>query len=52
MLRPSVSLWERLADRIAQEKGEARVATAPQPWSEPEWDDVAPGISCKVAGDR
>jgi hypothetical protein len=48
VLRPSVSLWERLAERIATETG-AKPMPAPQRWgAEPEWKDVAPGISCKL----
>ena len=48
MLQPSFSLQERLARRIALETG---VAPAPVPaarWCEPEWEEVAPGISCKL----
>jgi anti-sigma factor ChrR (cupin superfamily) len=48
MLRPGSSVQERLARRIGRETG---VAPAPVPrprWREPEWEDVAPGISCKL----
>jgi anti-sigma factor ChrR (cupin superfamily) len=48
VLRPSASLWERLAQRIAAETDGTPVSPAPQRWPEPEWKDVAPGISCKV----
>ena len=50
VLRPSASLWERLAQRIATETGGRPVAVAPAPsrWPEPEWKEVAPGISCKL----
>jgi quercetin dioxygenase-like cupin family protein len=48
VLRPSASLWERLAGRIAAEKGE-QPSLPPQPrWPEPEWKEAAPGISCKL----
>jgi hypothetical protein len=48
VLRPTTSLHERLALRIAKETGKApRLAPAPQ-WSEPEWEQVAPGIECKL----
>jgi quercetin dioxygenase-like cupin family protein len=53
VLRPPSSLQERLARRIAQETGEAPVLPAQRQWSEPEWEEVAPGISCKLlAEDR
>ena len=48
VLRPSASLWERLAQRIAAESGTAPVMSAPRRVPEPEWEDVAPGISCKL----
>jgi quercetin dioxygenase-like cupin family protein len=47
VLRPSTSLWERLARRIAAETGQAVVPAPPRP-TEPEWEEVAPGISCKL----
>jgi hypothetical protein len=48
VLRPSASLRERLAQRIAAETGGKPVLPAPQRWAEPEWKEVAPGISCKL----
>jgi anti-sigma factor ChrR (cupin superfamily) len=48
VLRPSASLGERLAQRIAAETGRKPVLPAPQRWVEPEWKEVAPGISCKL----
>ena len=48
VLRPSASLWDRLAQRIAAETGTAPVMSAPRRVAEPEWEDVAPGISCKL----
>lgn len=50
VLRPSTSLQERLARRIAAEAGE-NLATPPPPrqWDgEPAWEEVAPGIFCKL----
>jgi quercetin dioxygenase-like cupin family protein len=47
VLRPPVSLWERLARRIADETGEAPVLHPGPAPAEPEWEAVAPGISCK-----
>jgi anti-sigma factor ChrR (cupin superfamily) len=55
VLRPpaSASLWERLAQRIGAEPGGTPVLPAPPQWAEPEWKEVAPGISCKLlATDR
>lgn len=48
VLRPSESLWGRLAERIAIETGEEAVLAATQSWPEPEWEEVAPGITCKL----
>lgn len=48
LLRPSKDLWARLADRIAEESGEQPVVSATPQWSEPEWEEVAPGICCKL----
>jgi anti-sigma factor ChrR (cupin superfamily) len=47
VLRPPESLWGRLARRIAAETGGEPVLPASRPRSEPEWEEVAPGISCK-----
>ncbi len=48
VLRPSAVLWERLAQRIATEAGVEPTVPAPERWDEPAWEDVAPGISCKL----
>jgi anti-sigma factor ChrR (cupin superfamily) len=48
VLRPSTSLWERLAGRIAAEKGEKSLSPSPQRWAQPEWKEAAPGISVKL----
>jgi anti-sigma factor ChrR (cupin superfamily) len=48
VLRPSTSLWERLAQRIATETGGEPVVAPPERWAEPEWREAAPGISCKL----
>jgi anti-sigma factor ChrR (cupin superfamily) len=48
ILRPSASLWERLAQRIAAETGGELVAPPPSRWAEPDWNEVAPGIACKL----
>jgi DNA-directed RNA polymerase specialized sigma24 family protein len=43
-----LTLQERLAHRIAQDTGEPAGLPGKHRWSEPQWEDVAPGISCKV----
>ena len=50
VLRSPAPLWDRLLDRIgvAGERELEPVASAQRQWSEPEWEEVAPGISCKV----
>jgi anti-sigma factor ChrR (cupin superfamily) len=48
VLRPPVSLQGRLADLIAAETGAERVSPPEAQWSEPEWEDVASGIKCKL----
>jgi quercetin dioxygenase-like cupin family protein len=48
VLRPTASLQRRLAQRIAAETGEEPVLPAARQWVEPAWEDVAPGISCKL----
>jgi anti-sigma factor ChrR (cupin superfamily) len=48
VLRPAASLQERLAHRIAQDTGDPEILPGRHRWSEPQWENVAPGISCKV----
>ena len=48
VLRPATSLRARLADRIAAERGDEPVLPPVQPWREPEWEEVAPGVACKL----
>src|SRR5215212_12243530 len=52
VLRPTASLHGRLALRIAEETGKEPVLPparrGEQTWSEPEWEQVAPGIECKL----
>lgn len=47
VLRPSASLQSRLARRLSEETGTETPPPARQ-WKEPEWKEVAPGISCKL----
>jgi len=48
VLRPVVSLQERLARRLAEETGKPPVLPPASQWSEPDWEQVAPGIECKL----
>jgi anti-sigma factor ChrR (cupin superfamily) len=48
VLRPTKSLQTRLALRIAEETGKEPVMPPARRWSEPEWEQVAPGIECKL----
>jgi len=48
VLRPTTSLQARLALRIAEETGKPPVLPPARHWSEPEWEQVAPGIECKL----
>jgi anti-sigma factor ChrR (cupin superfamily) len=52
VLRPTTSLRARLAVRIAEETGKEPVLPparqGEQAWSEPEWEQVAAGIECKL----
>ncbi len=48
VLRPPVSLWGRLAQRIADETGKEPVLPPPQLPAKPEWEEAAPGIFCKL----
>lgn len=55
VLRPSPAVWERLSARIAAEAGQEALPLQPPQAPDREWDEVAPGISCKVLatdGDR
>ena len=48
VLRPTTSLQGRLALRIAEETGKQPVLPPERQWSEPDWEQVAPGIECKL----
>jgi anti-sigma factor ChrR (cupin superfamily) len=47
VLRPSPALWERLAQRVAADKGKPLLPTSER-WVEPAWEEMAPGILCKL----
>jgi anti-sigma factor ChrR (cupin superfamily) len=48
VLRPTTSLWNRLAQRIANETGKEAIPAPSQLPAKPDWTQVAPGISCKL----
>ncbi len=48
VLRPPVSLQRRLASRIADGTGTQPVPPPARQSAEPEWEQVAPGIECKL----
>src|SRR5215471_2192243 len=48
ILRSAPSLLARLALRVAEDAGKQLVPAAAPQWSEPEWEEVAPGIECKL----
>lgn len=48
VLEPATPLWGAIAKGITQEFGLLPVFTASQNWHEPDWREVAPGISCKL----
>ena len=48
VLRPATSLQARLALRIAGETGKPPVPPPAPRWAEPDWEQVAPGIECKL----
>lgn len=48
VLRPTRSLQARLARRIAGETGKEPSSSPKRRWTEPAWEQVAPGIECKL----
>jgi anti-sigma factor ChrR (cupin superfamily) len=47
--RPPTPLWGRLAERIAADSGVVLSAEPEARWvDEPDWEQVAPGIACKL----
>jgi len=48
ILRPSTSLWERLAVRIAGDSGNDPIVTPSRPLPDAEWEEAAPGIFVKL----
>src|SRR5215212_4448571 len=48
LLRPTTSLQARLARRLAAETGQQPMLPPAPRWAEPDWEQVAPGIECKL----
>jgi hypothetical protein len=48
VLRPSVPLWGRLAQRIAEKTGKPPLSPPPEVPAKPEWEEAAPGIFCQL----
>ncbi len=48
VLRPSQSLWERLAERIASETGGQLFNPSRESSPKPDWEEAAPGIHVKI----
>jgi anti-sigma factor ChrR (cupin superfamily) len=48
ILQPATSLQERLALRIAKDTGKEPVMPPASRWREPNWEQVASGIECKL----
>ena len=48
VLRPRPSLQAELAERITGKTGRAPTLPPRPSWPEPQWEAVAPGISCKL----
>lgn len=48
VVRPSRSLKEQLAERIAAERGGPPAPVPQSDYRDPEWNEVSPGIFCKL----
>lgn len=48
VLRPSTSTWDRLLERIESDAPMNPQPAARRDWQEPDWEEAAPGISCKL----
>jgi anti-sigma factor ChrR (cupin superfamily) len=44
ILRPTTALWERLARRIAGQKGKVPTRPLEDGWKAPQWKEAAPGL--------
>lgn len=48
VVRPSTSIWDRLLERIDSQAPNNPQPAARREWLEPDWEEVASGISCKL----
>ena len=48
VIQPPTSLWDHLLARIAPENNGKTAKAHPTKWVEPDWEEVASGISCKL----
>lgn len=48
VLRPSAAIWDRLLERIDSEASKSSQPATLRNWREPDWEQAAPGISCKL----
>jgi anti-sigma factor ChrR (cupin superfamily) len=48
LLYPPSSLWDELVERIAGAADQQAATPAVSNWREPDWEEVAPGICCKL----
>jgi quercetin dioxygenase-like cupin family protein len=48
VLRPTTSIWDRLLERIDSEASKNPQPATRREWLEPDWEQAAPGISCKL----
>ena len=48
LLPPAQSLWARLAERLSPEVRDGSMPAAPPACADPQWEEVGPGISCKL----
>jgi quercetin dioxygenase-like cupin family protein len=48
VLRPSASVWDRLLKRIESETPKTPPQARRAAWPEPDWEEAAPGIFCKL----
>ena len=48
VLRPPASIWDRLLERIDSQTSKNPQPASRHDWLEPDWEEVAPGISCKL----
>lgn len=49
LLRPAGDLWDQVAERIGASYAASKAESLPiSTWNDPNWEEVASGISCKI----